>query len=60
MIVPIPFFFRLKMIVQVSSKLESHIFSHQTFYIKKSFDTATSGGVFLVFVIFYCESHTYK
>ena len=49
MIVIIFGFFGSKMIIQLSARIEieaqSQIFSHQTFYVKKSFDTATSGGI---------------
>ena len=50
MIVLFPGFFGLKMIVQLYARLEikaqSQIFSHQTFYIKKSYDSTTSGGIY--------------
>ena len=49
MIVQHPGFFGPKMIVWLSTRLEiealSHIFLLKPFYIKKSFDTATFGGV---------------
>ena len=49
MIVLLPGFLCSKMIVRLSGQLEieaqSQIFLHQTFYMKKSFETTTSGGV---------------
>ena len=49
MIFLLPELFCPKTIVRLSAKLEieaqSQMFLHKTFYIKKSFDTAASGGV---------------
>ena len=55
-----PDFFCPKVILWLFAQLEieaqRQIVSHQTFYIKKSFDTTTSGGRFGVVVVFYFKS----
>ena len=53
-----------KMIVWLSARLEvevqSQLFLHQTYYIKKSFHTATSKGISGVVLVFYFKIHTYN